>query len=303
MAQAPEPNASFLNQPSASALNVARCRAIAAHETREEIKGQDFLAEIFLGEEARQSLKDPAVHAGILKKLAAFSPGGYEFFIARTAYLDAIVAEALRDDIPQLVFLGAGYDTRAYRFGPLIQHTRVFELDSEATQQHKRSLLEQESIAIPAQLTFLPIDFTRESLADRLFQAGYAGDKQTLFIWEGVSYYLPPQAVEDTLSFVRHHSPAGSVICFDYMIAASEIADRFGAKQAREAMQAIYTAEPLQFDLHPAQAASFLAERGFRIVDHLTAKDMQQRYLTLQDGSLAGQVLDLFGLVQAAVTG
>ena len=67
------------SQPSASALNVARCRAVAAHESRADIKGPDYLAEVFLGEEAQQSLRNPAVMAAILQKLASVSPGGYEF--------------------------------------------------------------------------------------------------------------------------------------------------------------------------------------------------------------------------------
>jgi methyltransferase (TIGR00027 family) len=299
--------ASLENQPSASALNVARCRAIAANEPREEIRGPDYLAEIFLAddpqksEEARKSLKDPAMHALIVKKLFAFSPGAYEYFMARTAYIDAVVEQALRDNIPQIVFLGAGYDTRSYRFSHLIQDTRIFELDSRATQQRKRTLLDRARVVPPEQLTFLTIDFTRDDLADVLFETGFAKDKKTLFIWEGVSYYLPPQTVDDTLAFVKLNSPTGSIICFDYMIPASDVENRFGAKQAREAMQTTYTAEPLRFDLAEKKAATFLAERGFQIVDHLTTEEMQKRYLALPDGSSAGQVLDLFRLVQAAV--
>ncbi len=291
------------NQPSASALNVARCRAIAAHERREAIRGPDYLAEVFLDQAARQSLQDPATYALILKKLADFSPGSYEYFIARTAYLDDVVAQALRDHIPQLVFLGAGYDTRACRFRHLLQATRVFELDDVATQEHKRALLEQAHVAIPEQLTFVPIDFIVDSLADMLAEAGYAPEKRTLFIWEGVTYYLPLQAVEETLHFVRFNSPPGSTICFDYMLPASELEGRFGAQQARAAMQAMYTAEPLHFALSESQIGTFLGERGLEIVAHLTAEQMQAQYLTLRDGTLAGQVLDLFRLVQARVTG
>ncbi|MBN1200479.1 MAG: hypothetical protein JXJ20_01365, partial [Anaerolineae bacterium] len=91
------------NLPSASALNVARCRAIAAHDPRVEIQGADVLAECFLDDQARQSLRDPATHALILKKLDVFSPGSYEYFIARTAYLDSVVKQALQDNIPQIV--------------------------------------------------------------------------------------------------------------------------------------------------------------------------------------------------------
>jgi methyltransferase (TIGR00027 family) len=289
---------SLENQPSVSALNVARCRAAAANEPRDEIRGRDTLAELFLGEEAQKSLKDPAMHAMILRKLSAVSPGGYEYFLARTAYLDEVMEQALHDNIPQIVFLGAGYDTRAYRFCDLIRDTRIFELDIRSTQMHKRSLLEQAQIPIPAQLTFLPIDFTKDSLADVLIRAGYDPDKKALFIWEGVCYYLPPQTVDETLSIIRKNSPAGSFLCFDYMIAAST---RFGAQSSRDAMQSMYTAEPLQFELEEGNVAAFLAERGFQVVEHLLPEDLQKKYLTLRDGSSAGEILGLFGLVKAVV--
>jgi methyltransferase (TIGR00027 family) len=291
----------IMNQPSVSALNVARCRAVAAHESRADIKGPDYLAEVFLGEEAQQSLRNPAVMAAILQKLASVSPGGYEFFIARTAYLDAVFAQALRDDLPQIVLLGAGYDTRACRYRDLIQSTRIIELDTPVTQQHKRGLLEQAQVIIPPQLVFVPIDFTRDDMAATLTQAGYRSDQRTLFIWEGVCYYLPPHTVDETLRFVRENAPAGSVICFDYMLPASDLADRYGAQQSRAVMEATYTDEPLQFDLEEAQVSAFLAERGFTLTEHLTAADLEARYLTLSDGTLAGRVLGLFGMVRATV--
>jgi methyltransferase (TIGR00027 family) len=292
---------SLENMPSASARNVAVCRAVAACAPTGEIPGPDHLAEIFLPEDARKALKIPAARALMLKQMAAFSPGGYEFFIARTAYLDGVVEQALRNNIPQIVLMGAGYDTRAIRFQELIQDTRIFELDTRATQQHKRARLADEQVTLPEQLVFLTVDFTRDDLAEMLVKAGFDPDKQTLFIWEGVSYYLPPKAVDDTLNLVRRHSPAGSTICFDYMYPAAELDNRFGAKKSREAMQTAYTAEPLQFDLSADAVAAFLAERGYAVVDHLTAGEMEKRYLTLPDGSLAGQILDLFGLVRASV--
>jgi len=288
-------------QPSASAMNVALCRAVAAHDPREEIRGRDTLAEVFLDRPARESLYVPATHAIILKKLDTFSPGTYEYFIARTAYLDAIVEQALRDHIPQIVFLGAGYDTRALRFADLIGPTRIFELDSEPTQAHKRTLLAQADVSIPEALRFVPTDLTQQDLKETLAQAGYASDLHTLFVWEGVTYYLPPRAVEETLAFVRENAAAGSVICFDYMITIPEMAGRYGAQQARDTMRTLYTDEPLLFDLAEDQVAAFLAERGFDLLEHATADKLRERYLTLRDGSLAGPMLDLFRLAQAAV--
>lgn len=304
MGQVPESQgASPAARPSVSAYNVASCRAVAAYDPRESIRGPDTLAEIFLTDEARQSLRVPAVHEAIRGKLAAASPGGYEFFIARTAYIDDVMAQALRENIPQIVLLGAGYDTRACRLSDLIQDTRIFELDTPVTQGHKRSLLAKAQVAEPDQLTYIALDFTREDIADRLVEAGYARDRRTLFIWEGVTYYLPPQTVEATFDFVRRNSPAGSVLCFDYMLAASDLAHRFGAVQSRQMMLTMYTDEPLCFDLDQGHVAEFLTERGFALVEHVTTAMMQERYLTLPDGTLAGQVLDLFGLVRAEVVG
>lgn len=301
MSPVPDTQQPLEKQLSASAFNVARCRAIAAHEPRAEIRGPDHLAEVFLGDDARQSLPDPATHARILERLAAVSPGGYEYFIARTAYIDGIVAQALRDSVPQIVLLGAGYDTRAFRFRDLIQATRIFELDAPATQQHKRSLLEQAGVAVPPGLVFAATDFTQDDLASVLAGAGYRMDLQTLFVWEGVTYYLPPQTIDAMFAFMRQHAPAGSTLVFDFMITEAEMAGRYGAQQARDAMRAMYTSEPLQFDLAEADVPAFLAKRGFVLREYVGPDAMQTRYLTLSDGALAGQVLDLFRLVLAEV--
>lgn len=293
------PNQPQLAQPSASALNVARCRAIAAHDTRPAIQGQDYLAEVFLDEAGRQSLTNPVVFPLILKKLDAFSPGAYEYFIARTAYLDQIVKQAFADHRAQIVFLGAGYDTRAYRFADLIGAARVFELDEAVTQAHKRAVLQAANIASPAQLTFVALDFTVDDLAEKLRQAGYDPTAQTLFIWEGVTYYLPPATVNATLDFIRSNSARGSRVAFDYMLPEAQCEGRFGAQQARAGMRSLYTSEPLHFDLDEAQISTFLAQRGFELVEHLSADEMQTRYLMLPDGTPAGHMLDLFRLVQA----
>lgn len=61
--------------------------------------------------------------------MIAKAPGSYEYFIARTAFFDAAVRRALDENVPQIVLLGAGYDSRAYRFADRIRDTRIFELD------------------------------------------------------------------------------------------------------------------------------------------------------------------------------
>ncbi len=131
--------------------------------------------------------------------------------IARTAFFDNIFLDALNNKTPQIVFLGAGYDTRAYRFANSNQGTKIFELDAPPTQDRKKKCIKKARIDIPGHVTFVPINFNQESLKDVLDKAGYDHTQKTLFIWEGVSYYLETESVDRTLEFVSrdsHHEKA-----------------------------------------------------------------------------------------------
>jgi len=108
-------------QASGTAMATAFMRALAACDPREEIRGNDTLAEIFLTEEQKKPLRDSAARAWVLHNRVA--PGAYEFMIARTAFFDQIVEQALEENIGQVVLLGAGYDSRPYRFA---DSARVF---------------------------------------------------------------------------------------------------------------------------------------------------------------------------------
>jgi methyltransferase (TIGR00027 family) len=285
------------HQASETAMATATMRALAAYDEKEEIRGRDSLAEIFLTEDRKRPLQDPAARAWVMKN--KLTPGAYEFMLARTAFFDHIVEQALRDNLPQIVFLGAGYDSRPYRFQDLIQATRIFELDAQPTQQRKQELLHQASIPIPEHLAFVPINFNTDDLQEVLVRAGYNRNQKTLFVWEGVTYYLSPQAVDDILSFIRSNSPLGSSICFDYAALSPEALSEDSAKKLRERLKSDHPAEPTRFGIREGELESFLSERGYHIIEHLTPQEMEQKYLTLRDGSSAGMLPALFRLVHA----
>ena len=138
--------------------------------------------------------------------------------LARTAFFDRMFQDALSNNVPQIVLLGAGYDTRAYRFAEFNYATNILELDIATTQQRKRKCLKKAQIDIPKHVTLVPIDFNNESVQHVLENAGYDSRQQTLFIWEGTSYYLEPASVDATLKFVKQASHHDSVIAFDYAI-------------------------------------------------------------------------------------
>jgi methyltransferase (TIGR00027 family) len=101
----------------------------------------------------------------------------------------------------QLVVLGAGLDTYAYR-GAMRDRLRVFEVDLPATQIWKRQRLAEAAIPLPACLTFTPIDFERGTLSGGLEAAGFDPAQQTFFTWLGVVPYLTVEAVWATLGFI-----------------------------------------------------------------------------------------------------
>jgi O-methyltransferase involved in polyketide biosynthesis len=105
-----------------------------------------------------------------------------------------------------------------------------------------------------------------------------------LFVWEGVSYYLAEEAINETLRFVRDCSAPGSAICFDYMT---------------EKTESVHAGEPFRFWMAPTRIKAFLAERGLTVKEYLDNNEMEKRYLTLKDGQLAERVMARFALVRA----
>lgn len=280
-------------------MATASMRALAAHDEREEIRGPDYLAELFITEEMKAPLKDLKVRQWVLKNKVI--PGAYEFMIARTAFFDNVVRDAFLQNLAQVVLLGAGYDSRPYRFYKLIQGTRIFELDAQPTQLRKQTLLEQAGIQIPDRLKFVPIDFNHENLKDVLQAAGLSSDQRTLFVWEGVTHYLTAKVVDDVLRAVRDITCAGSSICFDYASISAEKLNEEGVQKLRERMKSDHPAEPTKFGIPQGTLVSFLAKRGYAVIEHLSSVEMEKRYLSLSDGSSAGKVPALFSFVHASL--
>ena len=181
-------NNSVEEKPSETALFAALRRALANKEFGNEEFGPDYLAEKFLPPHFRFFLKFKKIQANTKEKLNEFLPGMNEYMIARTAYFDRLFAEALTEQRAQIVLLGAGYDTRAYRFANLNHGTKIFELDASPTQEQKRKYIQSARISVPEHVEFVPINFNTQRVEDVLKEAGYQDDQKTLFIWEGVIY-------------------------------------------------------------------------------------------------------------------
>ena len=148
----------------------------------------------------------------------------------------------------------------------------------------------------------MPIDFNKESLKDVLEKAGYDNQEKTLFIWEGVSYYLDAESVDATLNFVSGSSHTESVIAFDYTLSLSEenLSDYYGAKEFAQTMKEHHADEELMFSIEEGKIESFLESRDLKMIDHLDNEEIEKKFLTMDNGALIGQTTGHFRFVSAS---
>jgi methyltransferase (TIGR00027 family) len=260
-------------------------RALAYKEVGAPI-ANDYLAPDFLSPPLRERIESAENRADILANEISIT--NYAYLTARTRHLDQLFQQALTDGTEQIVLLGAGYDSRSYRFLDVPDQLHIFEVDAPTTQDAKRSYLEKAAIVVPPHVTFIPIDFNQSGLAEVLSPAGYDPTKKTLFIWEGVTYYIEAHAVDGTLVFIRENSPAGSQVAFDYIFDRVVLGDfsDFGAEEAESAVAEV--GEPFTFGLPEGEIGAFLAERGFLLTQHFTPEELHATYLDARFGRIYG---------------
>jgi methyltransferase (TIGR00027 family) len=211
--------------PSKTAVYVAAARAVGSKDPDPQLRNPDYLAIKFLGPRERAVLPDLPMDALDLDFDSAMKQLGPHLPVAvmtyRTKRFDAALLDALQNGATQVVVLGAGFDSRAYRFQSQLGNVRFMEVDYGPTQAYKKRRLGEILEVIPPNVSFVPMDFTKDNLLDQLRKARYSEQRHTFFLWEGVTYYLPESAVKDTLHFVRDHSASGSRIAFDYFGASN----------------------------------------------------------------------------------
>ena len=241
----------------------------------------DALAPSFVGRGWRIALA--AADVGIARKAIeavydlVAGPGPRASAIARTRFIDDTIEE-LAPSLAQLVILGAGYDCRPYRM-PCLSGCDVFEVDHPDTQATKRSLLAGAGRVLPDHVRFVPVDFETDDLAGALLASGYRTDKPGFFLWEGVTQYLSPEAVDCTLAVIRELSQAGSYLIFTYVDNAviGGSSERF--PEAEKWLRGVSRrGEPWVFGIAPRDAAQFLRDRGFALTEDISTAEAGIRY-------------------------
>lgn len=246
------------SKASRTALMAVIHRYNATKESKENFVGPDHLAYLFLPSKAKFFLSLAPFRRIFIKKDQEKVPGTYEYVSARTIFFDEVFYESLTQKNPQIVFLGAGHDTRAIWFQKLLKDNAIFELDAPTTQNEKKEKLKKNKIPLPESLVSVPINFNTDNLEETLLKSGYNPAKNTLFIWEGVTMYLDESAVIKTFSFIKHHSCDGSTLVFDYFYeSVSELNEHF------------------KFGIEEGKAQEFLAKAGIALINHYSPQEFE----------------------------
>ncbi|WP_414166492.1 class I SAM-dependent methyltransferase [Streptoverticillium reticulum] len=198
--------------------------------------------------------------------------------VVRTRLIDDLVTDALDGGAGQVVLLGAGYDSRAFRL-PAARSAAVFEVDHPATQKAKRRLVARR---IPAarrrHVRFVPIDLTHGGLDTALQQAGLKPER-TVVVWEGVTNHLDADSVHATLTALASVVAAGSRIVFTYMDRRALDGSGTFAGVAEWAGAVRAAGEPFTFGFVPDELPGYLAERGLDLLLDRSAQDAAAQYL------------------------
>jgi methyltransferase (TIGR00027 family) len=219
----------------------------------------------------------PPLRALIVRIVDRKWPGARTSAVARTRLVDDLVKQAVRGGVAQVVLLGAGFDTRAYRI-PEIAAARIFEVDHPATQAVKIRRVASLIAAAPYRVAHVAVDFQRQSLDTALRAAGFGRDVRSFVVWEGVTNYLSAPAVDATLRAVAGSVASGSELFFTYihrgLLDGSTTFE--GGAQILESVRNV--GEPWTFGLDPAELPAYLANRGFMLLEDQSADEYRARY-------------------------
>ncbi len=213
-------------------------------------------------------------------------PGSLGGFLCRGRYIDDVLKTSLEEGIEQLVILGAGFDSRAYRIEGIDQ-VQVYEVDLPGAKNLKQIRVEIVLGAVPENVALVGMNFEHQKLDEVLPTAGFQKGERTLFIWEGVTQYLTAEAVDNTLEFVTRYSGVGSAIVFTWV--RRGIIDGTDCPEWLERFLPLARrlGSPWLFGLKAAELEQFLADRGLRLIDDVGAPEYQHLYLDPIDRKLS----------------
>jgi methyltransferase (TIGR00027 family) len=278
--------------PSRTSILTAAARALGSREPDPSVRNPDWAADRLIGPAELALIAEHALGTALDRSFeeAMNDPDIFGFvwlMLVRTRFIDERLDLALRNGATQLVILGAGFDSRAHRYRDLLRGANVIEIDYITTQQYKQQRVAATLNDAPATVTYAPIDFATESLAEVLERSGFDTTRKTYFIAEGLSMYVPEEGLKQTLRTIAQRSAPGSILLLEYLNQGG--IDIMTKNPQGLVKNAFDWGEPFVFGVPDGQDREFFAEVGLDLGDSLKMGTPQSLKYTLRsDGTPYG---------------
>jgi len=266
------------HEPSRTALLIARQRA--AHQLLDH---GSILDDPFALRVLREDVKDVLQFASA-HPLASI---GRLFTAARSRIAEDALSSDIERGVRQVVILGAGLDTFALRNPHSAREIRIFEVDHPATQAWKIERLAEAQIALPPWLMFVPVDFERDDLGEKLAAAGFDPNAPAFFSWLGVVPYLTKDAIGSTLDFIE--PIRNSEVVFDYMEPPRAFSEEMRELVAKRTEELEKVNERWASRFEPAGIAALLRSRGFCEIEDFSYQEIRSRFGHAVQGLAPGE--------------
>lgn len=262
------------NKSGNTAFGAAAVRLEEQYEPQEKRLFDDSVVYHLTNDASRFMLKFKLMRNFINHFSEKIAPGVIGGQICRTKYIDEKTL-GLLNKVQQILILGAGLDTRAYRLEG-IENIKIFEVDLPNIQQIKKRKLKKYLGGFPSNVTFIPIDFNKEKLETVLNNSSFDYTKQTLVILEAVTQYVDGNAVSDVFRFISKLSN-NSYLIFTYVL--RDVIER----KSEEAKKIMYWTEknhsPFVWGINPTEIKSFLQKYNLEMIEDVGAEYYQKNYL------------------------
>ena len=280
-------NLNIVNRTSKTAELICKTRAASFYEENNQFKTHDFIApklvSFFIQPLFKFYLFREIFHNIVLPS------GMYEYIIARTKYIDRVFQKAIVESFDQIVLLGAGFDSRALRFLNKSK-TKVFELDSQKTQETKLRRLRRKNINSHPNIYYIPVDFNQEYMSKKLIVGGFSMNKKTLFILEGLTMYLDNESINRIFTLIDSFSGAGSEIIFDYIYQSVLWKENTYYGEDEMHNMTARTHEPWTFGLEKEDVEQFLKKYHFNLLENNDARDLENSFFSNKGGQVVGKI-------------
>ena len=288
---------------SVTAKLCAFARAWHSNRAQEKIY-DDYLAYDMMGKEEYDQMYD-MISRGFTENGDVFSRDDTEQIIneyiapiplSRISFSEKRLSDfAKANGRIQYVICGAGSDTFSFRNDD--PNIEVFEIDHPDTQRYKLDKIAQLEWNIPQNVHFVPVDFEKERMTEKLIEAGFDVNKKTFFSILGVSYYLTLDVFSETLAQIAELSALGSVVVFDYPIKSGVFPRRvYRLEKITECL-----GEVMQGGFDYNEVSRALYSLGFQIDTYMPPEKVQKLYFGgRQDGLRAFENVSLISATYTA---